>query len=146
MGRSIVAVVVTYVVMTVLVMGLFAAMWFGLGPNRLLQPGSFKGNMLISALAPAITLACGMFGGWMCGKIARGGGAVKALAGVVLVIGLTMAYFTLQKPFPADPRDPNMTVMQIMEVGREPTWVAIFNPIGGAIAVLIGGIGAGRKK
>ena len=33
-----------------------------------------------------------------------------------------------------------MTVMQIMEVGREPTWIAIFNPIGGAIAVLIGGL------
>ena len=32
-----------------------------------------------------------------------------------------------------------MTVQQLMEKGREPTWVAIFNPIGGAVAVLIGG-------
>ncbi|MFN0131632.1 MAG: hypothetical protein ACKVW3_03730 [Phycisphaerales bacterium] len=27
-----------------------------------------------------------------------------------------------------------------MEKGREPTWLAIFNPIGGAAAVLIGGL------
>lgn len=140
MLRSILAVIASYIAMAILVVAAFMGLWFGLGPNGLLQPNSFKGNMIITIAAPAITIIGGLFGGWMCAKIGRGRKPVMALAGVVLVLGLTMAYFTLQKPFPADPRDPNMTVEQIMKVGREPTWVAIFNPIGGAGAVLIGGL------
>ncbi|MFM9996682.1 MAG: hypothetical protein ACKVU4_12890 [Phycisphaerales bacterium] len=151
MLRSIIAVVVSYIVMAVLVIGVFMGMWFGLGPDGLLQPGSFKGNMLIAIAAPSIALLGGLFGGWLCARIAGGAGRgrkpVMALAGVVLVLGLVLAYFTLQKPYPADPRPAGMTVAQIMEVGREPTWVAIFNPIGGAVAVLLGGlvIGGARK-
>jgi hypothetical protein len=140
MLRSIVAVVVTYIVMCALIIGAFMGLWFGLGPNGLLQPGSFKGNMLLTIAAPSITVIGGLFGGWMCAKIGRGRKPVMALAGVVLVLGMVMAYFTLQIPEPTGPRDPAMTVAQIMEKGREPTWLAIFNPIGGAGAVLIGGL------
>lgn len=143
MLRSIAAVVVTYIVMAILIIAVFMGLWLGLGPDRLLKPGSFQGNMLITIAAPSITLLVGLFGGWMCAKIAGGGRSrtpVMVLAGVVLVLGLTTAYFTLQKPFPADPRPADMTVQELMEVGREPTWVALFNPIGGAVAVLIGGL------
>ncbi|MBX3387475.1 MAG: hypothetical protein KF768_12975 [Phycisphaeraceae bacterium] len=152
MLRSIAAVVVAYIVMMVVVIGVFSALWFGLGPDRLLRPGSFKGNLFLCVAAPAITVAGGVFGGWLCAKIGRGRRPVMVLAGVVLVLGLMSAYFTLQKPFPADPREPGMTVEQIMKIGREPTWLAIFNPIGGAVSVLIGGLvmggggGAGRRK
>ncbi|MBX3408741.1 MAG: hypothetical protein KF859_02505 [Phycisphaeraceae bacterium] len=146
MLRSTIAVVATYVTMAVLIMVAFMSMWFGLGPDRLLLPGSFKGNMLISIAAPAIKVCGGLFGGWMCARIGRGTRPVVELAGLVLVLGLTMAYFTLQKPYPADPREPGMTVQQIMEVGREPTWVAIFNPIGGAGAVLVGGLVIARPR
>lgn len=147
MLRSILAVIATYFAMSILVLGAFMGMWFGLGPDRLLQPESFKGNMLITIAAPSITVIGGLFGGWMCAKIGRGPKPVKVLAVVVFVLGMLMAIRTLQKPYPADPRDPGMTVQQIMEVGREPTWLAIFNPIAGAGAVLIGGlVMAGPRK
>jgi hypothetical protein len=140
MLRSIIAVIVAYIVMCVIVMGAFAGMWFGLGPDRLLQPGSYKGNMVITILAPAISIVGGLFGGWLCAKIGRSRKPVMVMAGIVLVLGLVMAFFTLQKPYPADPREPGMTVPQLMEKGREPTWFAIANPIIGAGAVLIGGL------
>lgn len=147
MLRSIVAVIGSYIVMAIVVMGAFMGLWFGLGPDGLLQPGSYKGNMVITIAAPAITVIGGLFGGWLCAKIGRGGKPVIVLAGVLLVLGLAMAYVTLQKPYPADPRPAGMTVQQVMEVGREPTWVAIFNPIGGAASVLIGGlVMAGKRK
>jgi hypothetical protein len=147
MLRSIAAVVVAYIAMGVLIMGAFAGLWFGLGPDRLLQPGTWKGNMLLCIAAPAITVIGGLFGGWMCAKIGRGGKPVMAMAGVVLALGMVMGYFTLQKPEPTGPRDPGMTAMQIMEKGREPTWLAIANPIIGAAAVLIGGLViAGHKS
>ena len=140
MLRSILAVVVTYIVMAVIIMALFAGLWLGLGPDRLLEPGSWKGNLLLSIAAPGITGIVGLFGGWMCFKIARARKPVMALAAVVFVLGMTMAYFTLKKPEPTGARDPGMTMQQIMEQGREPTWVAILNPILGAAAVLIGGL------
>lgn len=148
MLRSIIAVIATYVAMGIIIMALFMGMWFGLGPDRLLQPGSFKGGIVITILAPSITIIAGLFGGWMCAKIGRSGKPVMALACLVLVLGLTMAYFTLQKPYPADPRPAGMTVKQIMEIGREPTWVAISNPIIGAAAVLAAGLctAAARKR
>lgn len=102
--------------------------------------------MPFSIAAPAITVLGAIFGGWLCAKIGRGRKPAMVLAAIVLVLGGTMAFFTLQKPFPADPRDPSMTVKQIMEIGREPTWLAIFNPIGGAVGVLIGGVVLARGR
>jgi hypothetical protein len=152
MLRLILAVIVSYIVMAILIVTSFVGLWYGLGPDGLLQPGSYKGNMIITIAAPGITVIGGLFGGWLCVKVAgaaRARQAVVALAGIVLVLGLAMAYFTLQKPYPADPRPPGMTVEEIMEIGREPTWVAIFNPIAGAGAVLVGGLvmagGASRR-
>lgn len=145
MLRSIIAVIATYIVMAILIVIAFMSLWYGLGPNRLLQPGSFKGNMFMNIAAPAITVFAGLFGGWMCVKIGRSRTPAIVLGCIVLALGLAMAAVTLQKPFPADPRDPAMTVEQIMEVGREPTWIAIFNPIGGAAAVLIGGLAIAKK-
>lgn len=140
MLRSIIAVVVTYIAMTVFIIAAFSALWFGLGPDRLLQPGTWKGNMIITIAAPGITILAGLFGGWMCAKIARKRGPVMALAGLVLALGLTTAYFTLQKPEPTGPREPGLSPQQIMEKGREPAWVAISNPILGAGAILLGGL------
>ncbi|QOJ14811.1 MAG: hypothetical protein HRU75_09230 [Planctomycetia bacterium] len=146
MLRSILAVVLSYIVMAAIVISAFMGLWYGLGPDGLLQPGSYKGNMVITLAAPSITVVAALLGGWMCARIGRGGRPVMALAGVMLGLGLTMAYFTLQKPYPADPRPPGMTVEDIMKVGREPAWVAIFNPVGGATAVLIGGLLLARPK
>jgi len=140
MLRSIITVVVTYIVMSVLIMGTFMGMWFGMGPNRLLEPGSFQGTLFLCIAAPSITVVVGLLGGWACATFSRRRGPVMVLAGIVLALGLLSAYFTLQRPFPADPRDPDMTMQQLMEVGREPTWLALFNPIGGAAAVLVGGL------
>ena len=146
MLRSIIAVIVSYIVMFVLIFVSFAALVFGLGIDGLLKPGSFQGGLLITIAAPSITLITGVFGGWLCAKIAgvgtggRGRTPVIALAVVVFVLGALSAAITLQKPFPADPRPADMTLEQFMEVGREPTWVAVSNPIIGAIGVLIGGM------
>ena len=99
MLRSIAAVIVSYIVMGILISGMFMGMWFGMGPDGLLKPGSFQGNMIINIAAPAITVIVGLFGGWMCAKIGRSGKPVMALAGLVLVLGLTMAFLRFRNHF-----------------------------------------------
>lgn len=146
MIRSVIAVIASYIAMAIVVMALFSGMWFGLGLDRLLKPGSYQGSIIITILAPAITILAGLFGGWMCAKIARGTKPVLVLAGIVLALGGVMAAFTLQKPYPADPRPAGMTVQQFMKIGREPDWFAIANPIIGAAAILVGGMFIGAPK
>ncbi|HYD00861.1 MAG TPA: hypothetical protein VEB22_06505 [Phycisphaerales bacterium] len=146
MLRSIAAVILSYIAMAALIMITFAALWIGLSPDRLLVPGEWKGNWILCIAAPGLTLLAGLFGGWMCAKIGRGPGPVKFLAATVLVLGLTMAFFTLQKPEPTGPRAPGLTMQQVMKDGREPTWAAISNPIIGAAAVLIGGLFLGNGR
>jgi len=140
MLRSILAVIASYILMSILVIGAFMGLWFGMGPDRLLMPGSWKGGLFLCIAAPAITVIGGLLGGWICAKIARNRSAVMALAAVVLGLGFVTAFFTLQKPFPADPREPGLTMEQLMEKGREPTWLALLNPILGAASVLAGGM------
>ncbi|MGQ0628297.1 MAG: hypothetical protein ACT4PL_09400 [Phycisphaerales bacterium] len=140
MLRAILAVVATYIAMSILIIGTFMGLWMGVGINGLLEPGTFKGNWFLCIAAPSITVVAGLLGGVMCAKIARTRGPVIALAAVVFLLGGLSAFFTLQKPEPTGPRDPAMTMQQFMEVGREPTWLAVFNPLGGAAAVLLGGL------
>jgi hypothetical protein len=149
MIRSICVVIGCYVLMGVLIMGLFMAMWLGLGVDWLLTPGSYQGGVFLCVAAPSITVGVGLLGGLVCAKLATARHFPKpvwVLAGIVLILGGLMAAATLQKPFPADPRPAGMTMEQLMQVGREPTWLAIFNPLGGAAAVLLGGMVLGRPK
>lgn len=98
MLRKIAAVVVPYIVMTVLIISVFMGMWFGMGPDRLLEPGTWKGGWFLCIAAPSITVLCGLFGGWMCIKIGRSRTPLLVLAGVVLVLGGLAAALTLQSP------------------------------------------------
>lgn len=149
MLRSIVAVIGSYILMAILIMGSFAGMLFGMGPERLLEPGTWKGNWFLCIAAPSITVVVGVLGGWLCAKIARSRTPVIVLAGIVLVLGALTAFSTMQKPEPTGPREPGTTLEQFLEKGREPTWLLIFQPLGGAAAVLIGGLllaGAPKPK
>jgi hypothetical protein len=131
--------------MAFLTMVMFAGLWYGLGPDRLFQPELWQSNALFAGAVAAITVITRLFGGWVCAKVARIGrgrgrtSSVLTLAGIVLVLGLVMAFITIQKPEPTAPRAPGATIDQFFDNGREPTWLALFNPIAGACAVLIGG-------
>jgi len=141
MLRAILALSASLSFMAFLTMVMFGGLWYGLGPDRLFQPGLWTGSTLFAIAAPAITVITRLFGGWMCAKVAGRGrkNSVLTLAGIVLVLGLVMAYITIQKPEPTAPRAPGATIDQFFDNGREPTWLALFNPIAGAGAVLIGG-------
>ena len=137
MLRSIAAVVLSYIAMALIVVAAFAGLLLGLGFDRLFEPGSWKGNLFFCIAVPTITAIAGLFGGWMCTKIGRGKGPAMALSALVMVVGMIMAYITMQKPEPTGPRDPNMSIKEFKDKGREPTWVAISNPIIGAFTVLL---------
>jgi hypothetical protein len=139
MIRATAGVVSGFIVGFAISIGLFMAMWFGLGPDAILEKGLFKGNMILNIGAPLFTVIGGLVGGWLCARVSRSRRAVIACAAVLFLVGAWGAYDVLQKPEPG-PRAPGLTAKQALDKGREPTWFALINPLLGAGSILVGGM------
>jgi hypothetical protein len=148
MLRAIGSVVLGYIVMFVLVFGLFTAAYFMLGADGAFQPGSYDVSMVWAVLSVVVGLVAAVAGGFVCARIAGTPTPPKVLAGLVLVLGLVLAVMTLMAPAPAQappPRTadtPNLTAMQH---AQPPTWAAFLNPVIGAVGVMIGARGKAKS-
>jgi hypothetical protein len=82
-----------------------------------------------------------MIGGRVCSTIGRTAKASRALAGVVLVLGLLLAIpnVTASRPASQPVRTGDVGNMDAMQKAQQPAWVALLNPVIGAVGVLVGG-------
>ena len=88
-----------------------------------------------------VVLVTAIIGGLICAVIAKGGKAPLALAAVVLVLGLGLAFLSTAMR-PADThevRTGNVPNMEAMSKARHPVWVVFLGPFIGAVGVVIGG-------
>ena len=145
MLKSVLAVIAGYVVMLVFIFLTFSGVYLAMGADRAFLPGTYEVSMLWLAVCFALSLAAAIAGGWVCGRVAGSAAAPRALAALVLVLGVVMALPTLN---PAS--DPRPTVrasdvpnMEAMTNARQPAWVAFLLPVIGAAGVMIG---AGRTR
>lgn len=141
MARSIIAVIVGYVVMFVLVFATFTGFFMLMGTEGSFKPNSFEASNAWNVMALIGNLVIAVIGGFVCAAIARGGKAPIALAIVVFVLGLLLAIPTLvaNKQNANRVRTGNISQMEAMQNATQPAWVAFTFPILGAIGVLIGG-------
>ena len=140
MVRSVIAVVVGYVVMFALVFVTFTAAYLAMGADRALQTGSYDVSALWLAVGFALSVLAAVAGGYVCAWIARRRGPAVALAGLVLVLGLAMALMGALAP-PADrpsTRTGDVGNLEAMKYARTPTWIALINPLIGSAGVLMG--------
>lgn len=139
MTRSIVAVIVSYVIMFILIFCAFTAEYMLLGPDHAFKPGTFVASNRWIAIAFAVNFVVAVIGGFICAAIAKGGKAPFALALVVFVIGLALAIpalFIKHQGAPR-PRGP-LPMTEAMTKAEEPRWVPFTFPIVGVLGVLIG--------
>lgn len=140
MGRVIVGVIVGFVVTVVITLAGFAAGYFGLGLDWILEPGSYDATLRWSIIGVTIGLVGAIVGGLTCSLIARRSLAVKCLAAAFLVLGgLHAASVLFSAPADHGPRPADEPADVTREKLSEPTWVAITNPIVGFVGVIIGG-------
>lgn len=148
--RSILGFIAGYITLAVIVMIGFLAGMFILGVDRVLQPESYDASMLWVLTALGITVIAAIAGGIVCQLIARSRNASIVLAVTLLVLGAAMGFAQPQptNERPARPADQStMEVLKaIKEVGREPLFTRITNPIGGAIGVLAGALLVKKMK
>lgn len=138
MGRKIAGVIVGYIIMFVMCMVVFFGAYMAMGADRAFKPASYEPSMMWLALMVIVGIVAAILGGWVCAMIAESAGAAKVLAVVVIVLGLLMAIPTFIANPPTEPRTADVSSTDAMMRAQTPPWIAVLNPVIGAIGVMIG--------
>jgi hypothetical protein len=148
MGKLIGGVVVGYITMFVAVFVLFSAGWGALGADGSFQPGSWDVSFAWVVLSIVVGLVAAIAGGYVCVLITDHPRGAAALAGVVFVLGILMAVPVLLGG-PGDvattARPETVGMFDAMSNAKQPTWIALLNPLLGVVGVFIGARLKGRS-
>jgi hypothetical protein len=141
MLRSVLGVIVGYIVMFILNVAAFMTIYTIVGPDWSFKPGSYQASTRWTVMQFALVLVVAIIAGVVCAVIAKGGKAPLALAAVVLVLGIGMgaAAIALRPADTHEVRMGNVSNMEAMSKARHPTWVVFLGPFIGAVGVVIGG-------
>ena len=138
MLRSILAVIVGYVVFALFIFVTFTALYLLLGADASFKPGSYHPSNLWLALSTLLGFVGTVVGGYVCAALARGGRAPLALAVLVLVVGLFCALLIPKRSEADAVRAGNVPNMEAMQKAIQPKWSALLNPFLGVVGVLVG--------
>lgn len=139
MVRGIVGVIVGYVVMALIIFLTFSLAYLGMGTNRAFNPGSFDPSLFWIVISFFLGFVGALVGGYTCATIAKSKRAAQVLAGLVFVIGIIVAIPVLTSGDPRiNVRTGDVSNMEAMTKARTPGWVALMNPLIGAVGVMVG--------
>jgi hypothetical protein len=94
--------------------------------------------MLWVVVSIVLSLFAAVAGGLVCAIVAKSPWGPKALAALVIVLGLALAVPVLTAGPPTATRGPEVSNTEAMMNARQPVWLALVNPFIGAIGVLLG--------
>jgi hypothetical protein len=136
MLKSILAVILSYIIMAVLVTVVGIGAFLLLGVERVFQPDSYEVSTLWVAISAAVSIASAILGGYLCATISRSIKACMVLALIVLVIGIIFC-------FPKMREDPHVRAgvvpaLQVMNLAQLPAWMYVLSPALAGFAILVG--------
>ena len=147
MVRSILAVVVGYVVMAALVMLAFTPAFFA--PELVFETHGIAVTLAFLVFSLVMGGVSAVLGGFVAALVAgrRAGRALLALVAIVLVLGVGSAVHGLFQvpPTVSAEEAARMTPMEKTAIGHEPTWYAFLLRFLGSAGILAGGWLAGRR-
>ncbi len=141
MARTIIGVIVGYVLMFILNFCAFVTLYAILGADGAFEPGLYLASMKWIASTFGIILITGALAGLVCALIAKGGRAPLALAVVVLVLGVLLAIPAMLKANVNSKlvRTGDVPSMQAAQLAYYPIWCPFAFPFISAIGVIVGG-------
>ncbi|HSR67302.1 MAG TPA: hypothetical protein VLU25_05120 [Acidobacteriota bacterium] len=145
MLRTIIAVVVGYIVMALLVFVLLTIAWMVVGPSFAFQPGTSKVTLGWIAVNLPLSFIAALAGGCTAAFIGRRSAPVKALACLVLALGLVFAVLHLAVDDPSgqeavsEVSTAEMSAFEAASEAVQPAWYNFLIPFVGAAGVLLGG-------
>ena len=141
MGKLVIGVLVGYITMLVAVFLLFSAGWLVLGSDGSLQSGSWDVSGAWILLSIVVGLLAAIAGGFVCVLITDHPKGAASLAGLVLILGILMAIPVLLgggADAVTTSRPDVVGMFDAMSNAKQPTWIALLNPVLGVVGVMIG--------
>ena len=141
MARSIIAVIVSYILMFVLNLLAFLGLYAVIGPGQAFRPRSYLASNRWILITFVILVVTGVIAGLICAVIARGGRAPAALALGVVVIGILLAIPSVMKARSnaGMARPPEVSQMEALNYAYWPVWAPFVFPFVSALGVVVGG-------
>ena len=141
MLRSVLGVIVAYILTFILQVAAFMTIYKLVGADWSFKPASYQASTRWTAMQFVVILATCIIGGLICAVIAKGGKAPLVLAAVVLVLGFALAALgtALRPADTGEVRTGSVPNMEAMSKARHPMWVVFLGPVVGAVGVVIGG-------
>lgn len=142
MGRTILAVVGSFIFLNVLVFAALTAAWSIFGADGAFKPASWETSGTWVATMLGVSLAAAVLGGAVCRFIAGRDTAPMHLAIILLLAGVLTA---LSAPPPAEPpaganeRPSDVPMMEAMQSAQPPRWYAWAVAVIGPVGVIVGG-------
>lgn len=137
MLRIIAGIIVGFIVMVVGVMATFIITMAVMGLDQIVQEDSYWTTNTFNTIVLIGGTISAIIGGLVCGLIARHALAGFALAAVILAMGVGSFVANSNKPDPPTRTEP-VTMEDLSQHGKEPTWFAISKTILGAVGVIVG--------
>lgn len=140
MLRTIGGVAGGYITMILFVFVLFSIAYLAMGADGAFKPGSYDVTALWLIVSFVLSFLAAIVGGFVCAAIARNSRGPLILAGLVVVLGLIMciSVLTASNSDAARIRAANVGNLEAMQNAKQPTWVALLNPLIGAAGVILG--------
>jgi hypothetical protein len=141
------AVILGYLAMVVVVFSGLTGAYLLLGADGAFQPGSFDVSLIWVIISVVVGFVAALLGGWTSRRVAGAVTGPRALAAVVVALGVVLALTSLAGGAPeAGVRAGDLGNMEAMQQARTPLWAMLLNPLIGAVGVLLGGRALGTAR
>lgn len=138
MLRAFGGMVVGYIAMAICLTVVFIAAFLALGIERAFQPDSYEVSTLWLVISTGISLGSAILGGYVCAAISRNMRACKALAAIVVILGLILCLPAMKRSEGPNVRAGEVPSLEGMRLGVAPMWAHLLTPVLGAAGVLLG--------
>jgi hypothetical protein len=138
MLKSIVGVIVGYLVMMVVAFCAYTAAYLGLGAERAFEPDTYALSGIWIGLVIVITLVSGLVGGLTCAAISKSRTTGLVFALIVFVLGFVFELPNIKKDHAPVARTGDVSNMEAMGKAQPPTWLLFLNPCLAGAAVFMG--------
>ncbi len=140
MGKVIGSAVTGYLVTFAMVFVLMSLAWFVVGAEGAFHPGVWDVSTVWLGLMLAAALVAAMAGGYVTSMMTADPRGPRILIGIIIVLGIFFAMPVLMDDgtVASLPRPDTLGMFDAMTNGKQPTWVALLNPVLGVIGVIIG--------
>jgi small neutral amino acid transporter SnatA (MarC family) len=141
MIKNIGSAILGYIVIFATIFITFTIAYLILGTEGAFQERTYDVSFAWIVVSIILSIFAAVLGGFVCKLVAKNDTAVKILAGIVLVLGLSMAVVQMTADTSDRPvvRDETVESMDAMNNAISPTWMNFLNPLLGVLGVMYGG-------